>query len=86
MIKKGIYIAVFMSANGVPNVVESCGMKTFLCSTNDFVEQEKEARRYMESIGASQMYWFQSYPWQLDSPGVNVVDFVQNNGMLVCSE
>lgn len=85
MLTKGIYIAVHLDSNGNP-YVEDCGMNMSICTTNDFVDQEKEARNFMIRHGASQVYWFKKYPVQLDNPRTNKTAYIQNHGMLVCSD
>ena len=85
MINNGIYIAVHLDSNGNP-YVENCGKNISLCTTTDFFKQKIEAERFMKLCGASQIYWFHKYPFQLENPRVNQVEYIQNYGMLICSE
>lgn len=56
-----------------------------ICTTNSFEEQREEARRFSQRTGVNQVYWFQKFPFSMDTNQKEVVSWAVNNGFLVYS-
>lgn len=75
--KHGIYIGIY--PNNSRYLLE-------LCTTNNFQEQQEEAKNFSIRTGVDKVYWFQSFPFSLDDNEKEAAEYAIKNGYLVYSE